>query len=348
MKVSRLTNVAIKRLEKNKVDYDAEYSIPEVILGIREGDEEIPVFTNGNFSVITGKPKSRKSTFLTALSAAFLKGNEGEYNMYSDIENGKILWVDTEQGMYHLHKNIKRIFEVVPESKKRVDTYSFRPMDPSDRYTNFKHLVEYYVSQGTQLIVLDGVADLLEEGYNDEKNAKKIESYLLKITGELNCHIVTVIHENKANAMAKGHIGSYLNQKAESVLRVVKDQNNPDFSTISAHFTRNRDFKSFEFYTENDLPIIKTIAHNVTSKGRIDFMSIAKEDQVAFLLKVKSKEELEWMLRKDLITILKEPNEVLPSGCSENMAKKWLAHLVELDLLIQDKSKQNSPYKINL
>ena len=53
--------------------------------------------------------------------------------------------------------------------------------------------------------------------------------------GERDIHIHTVLHQNKGTR-TQGHIGTELSNKAETVLQVEKDENNPDISTVkTAH-----------------------------------------------------------------------------------------------------------------
>ena len=50
------------------------------------------------------------------------------------------------------------------------------------------------------LMIIDGVADLVN-AINDEVEATKIVTMLLKYTALYNCHISTVIHQNKNNEL---------------------------------------------------------------------------------------------------------------------------------------------------
>ena len=52
-------------------------------------------------------------------------------------------------------------------------------------------------------------------------------------TSERGIHIQTVLHLNKGDDNSRGHIGTELNNKAETVLQVTKDPTDPDRSIVS-------------------------------------------------------------------------------------------------------------------
>jgi hypothetical protein len=346
MEHDKIRNVAIKQLQQFKLDYSQEFSEPEIIIAIKQYEEHIPLLTKGNFSLFIGKPKSRKTTFISILVSAYLNGENGLYNMKGEVNDAKVLWIDTEQTCYHLSKGMNSIFKQVPLSQERLETYRFRNMEPEDRFTNVKHLIEHYTSLGISLIVLDGVADLLTAGYNDEKEAIKISNYLLKASEEYNCHIITVLHENKGNTLAKGHIGSYLNQKAESVIRITKDTNNSEKSTIKSQFTRNRDFISFDLLYQDGLPVIASNS-NFTLKN-VELDTIVTEKQKEFVNEIFQHSKNGFLLRNEILKFMTEPNSIFTNAVSMNAAKLWLKKLLDLDLIYQDTSKRNAPYFIKI
>ena len=68
-----------------------------------------------------------------------------------------------------------------------------------------------------------------------------IASKLLKWTEEKNIHVVTVLHQNKNDGNARGHLGSELVNKAETVLSVTKDSKEKDISIVEAEYCRNKE-----------------------------------------------------------------------------------------------------------
>jgi hypothetical protein len=85
---------------------------------------------------------------------------------------------------------------------------------------------------------------------NDEEEATAIASKLLQWTSENNCHIACVLHENKNDRNAKGHLGAYLVQKAETTISLAKSETTPSASDIVPEYTRNKEFPSMEMTIE--------------------------------------------------------------------------------------------------
>ena len=71
-------------------------------------------------------------------------------------------------------------------------------------------------------------------------------SKLLQWTSEKDCHISVVLHENKNDRNAKGHLGALLTQKAETAVSLAKSEDTPSASDIVAEYTRNIEFPSME------------------------------------------------------------------------------------------------------
>lgn len=55
-----------------------------------------------------------------------------------------------------------------------------------------------------------------------------------------NIHIHTVLHLNKSDDNTRGHIGTELNNKAETVMKIIKSELNPEVSEVRPMITRKR------------------------------------------------------------------------------------------------------------
>jgi hypothetical protein len=68
---------------------------------------------------------------------------------------------------------------------------------------------------------------------------------------------MVVLHMNKGDFNARGVIGSYLMQKAESTISINKDPKNRNISTVHADYCRDMDFEDFAFtINEEGLPVM--------------------------------------------------------------------------------------------
>jgi hypothetical protein len=107
-------------------------------------------------------------------------------------------------------------------------------------------IIEYILKrvEGVSLCIIDGVVDIAS-GVNEEPEAIALVSRLMKISAEKNLHLITVLHENKNDRGAKGHLGSYLVQKSESVYGVSRSEDGAT-TYIEGLYTRNASFPDLE------------------------------------------------------------------------------------------------------
>lgn len=80
---------------------------------------------------------------------------------------------------------------------------------------------------GIHSVFIDGIADLCIDP-NDASEANGLVEELVQLAVLYSCPIITVLHENPSGtgqdySKGRGHLGSQLERKAESPLRVVKD-----------------------------------------------------------------------------------------------------------------------------
>ena len=212
--------------------------------------------TLGNFSLVIGKAKSRKSFYINiAVSSALSKDYILE-RFKGFLRDGKneVLYFDTEQGKYHVQKAVKRICTQIKQPEpKNLHVYYLRSLTPSERLEFIEN--EIYSNDKIGFVVIDGIKDLVTS-INDEEQATNIASKLLKWTEELNIHIVTVLHQNKSDTNARGHIGTELINKAETVLEVSKAENDNDISVVTPLQCRDIEPEVFAFeINEHGIPI---------------------------------------------------------------------------------------------
>ena len=235
-------------LQEAEIDPFSTLAKPPTILSI----DNISYGTLGNFSCITGKSKSKKTFFLSILIAAALDEQGTFQRIKTEIPNTTVLHFDTEQSKFHTQKVSKRIISLVDNqeiSEKYYRCFCLRPYAPDLRAEIIKEAI--YNTKNLKLVVIDGIADLIV-GYNNEESAVKIVNDIMKWTAELNIHIITIVHQNKGDNNAKGHLGSIILQKAETVLSVEKDR---DISNVTPSHSRDIDINPISFSVdENGLP----------------------------------------------------------------------------------------------
>lgn len=229
-----------------RIDTARRIEKPPIILSIKEQQATSfiykRVFTLGNFSCIIGKAKSRKTFLLTLITASLLsKDKTGKFVGEMVAGKNEILYFDTEQGDYDSQNVIKRI-ERMGGSTAGFRGYSLRPFSPTERCQIIEYAFTLFGDR-TGFCVIDGIADLAF-AINDEQEATRVTSILLRLSKVYNCHISTVIHQNKNDNFATGHLGSSIMKKAEAIISVTKKG---DISEVACDMIRGvADFEPFE------------------------------------------------------------------------------------------------------
>jgi hypothetical protein len=221
--------------------------IPPTCFEIKDGEFSSEIGTLGNISLFIGKAKQGK-TF--AVSMALAAANKGDWLMnkikISLPENKRtVILFDTEQSRYHVQRVVKRIGKLSEQQEpENLITYGLRGYNAGECF----ELVEYaiYNTENLGFIVIDGIRDLVTS-INDEDQASFISSKLLKWSQDLNIHIINVLHTNKQDNNARGHLGTELTNKSESVLSIGKDPENKEQILVSPEYCRNREFEVFAF-----------------------------------------------------------------------------------------------------
>jgi hypothetical protein len=238
----------IRRIaQQARVDLEAEQPEPERFITLSQGDETFTVGTAGNFSLVTGKAKSRKSFFTTMLMAAALETGSPEGILQGNLPPGKgtVLLFDTEQGDYHVQMAARRALTLAgPGASERFEAYSLRGLSTADRLDLIDYIL--YRTPGVGLVVIDGIRDLVSS-INDEDQATLAIGSLMRWSKELGIHIVGVLHQNKNDSNARGHLGTEALNKAETVISVAKESRNSDLSTARAEYSRDLGFNPFSF-----------------------------------------------------------------------------------------------------
>ena len=301
--------------------------------------------TLGNFSLIIGKAKSKKSFFINIAASAVL-GKDLILNQFKGTlppEQSTVLYFDTEQGRYHVQLALKRICDQINvKEPKNLIVYGLRSLKPSERLKMIEYAI--YNTPNLGFVIIDGIKDLINS-INDEAEATLISSKLLKWTEEKNIHIMTVLHQNKSDNNARGHIGTELINKAETVLSVTKNEQDKDISVVESQQCRNIEPEPFAFEIKNDLPVLVEDfeIRTETKSSKFDINDL--EDYRKFKLLIEAFSKNESFTYSELriqiqIAYKKEFNKKL----GDNRAKELITICKNNDWLIQEKPK--GPYTI--
>ena len=217
----------------------------------------IPLGTYGNFSFVQAPPKVGKSFFTSLLTSAYLNnGNKFTGKIKGHRKGRNVIHFDTEQGRFHAQKVFRRpIMMNGLETDDKYYTYALRNMSPSDRIDFIDYVLSDVLDgKNIGLICIDGIADLVADVNNLEQCSMAVQK-LMSWTDEYKCHIVTVIHSNYGSDKPTGHLGSFLEKKAELQIKLEANHVNKGWVSVECKRSRNRGFEPFSFLiNENGLP----------------------------------------------------------------------------------------------
>jgi len=268
--VDEVKVIDINDILKYKIDINEEIPLPEIILSICDpnGDNKRMVMTRQNISCVTAQAKVGKTFLIKLIISACLNKSVFQNRLHSEMptDRDKILYIDTEQSKYHVQLGLKQMRDLVNENAKdqssdfnsvanRIDVYQFDAVGTETRYDYVKELV---YSKNYSLVIIDGISDLSIDT-NDLKLADKLVTDLRIWATENDLHILNVIHLNPGDLShkMKGHLGTKLADKSETVLGVSIDKNNASVRLVQSLATRNRKPDPFAFeIMENGNPSI--------------------------------------------------------------------------------------------
>ena len=247
------TDEIIKALEKSTID-PTEY-IPPPSMAWKQVCTNAIMGTLDNISLLKGRAKSRKSFAVgIALASVITDNTVLGFEGCLPIDKQKVLYFDTEQSKYHCQLSLKRICKLLNVSiPENLTMYGLRSYTPSQRLEMINRAITATSDLG--FVVIDGIRDLLYD-FNDLKESTNIISYLMKWSEEFHIHILTVLHQNPTGEKARGHLGTELANKAETVIEVAKSDHDTNISIVSSSEERNKPFDSFAFEILDGLPVI--------------------------------------------------------------------------------------------
>lgn len=226
------------------------YAFPPEIVQV----DGTTIATLGNFSASVGKPKSKKTFNVTAIVASALSGKEVlHYKAHLPEGRHKVLYVDTEQSKCHCHKVMERILRLagLPTDREtdNLEFFMLREYSPRQRRQIINHALASESDFG--FVVIDGIRDLLYD-INSPSESVDLINDLMRWSSVHDLHIHTVLHLNKGDDNTRGHIGTELNNKAETILQVTKSQFDGNISEVKAMHIREKEFEPFAFRINAD------------------------------------------------------------------------------------------------
>jgi hypothetical protein len=216
--------------------------------------QPVPVFsllsqqisTAGNLTVISAQAKGGKSAIVGAMIASIMAADAPKVDDGDDIPDFEpehdllgftaaahagraVVLFDTEQSPYDAWSLVHRSAQRAGVSGMPACFRGYSLADVSTEKRRAYLAAEMQRAQqecgGIHSVFIDGVADLCKSP-NDDIEAFALVEHLAQLAIAHACPIILVLHENPSGfetGKTRGHLGSQLERKAESNLRIAKD-----------------------------------------------------------------------------------------------------------------------------
>ena len=304
----------------------ADHRLPPLRPVVKRGDALI--CSEGNISAVVGEAKSKKTFLCTAIVGSMLEF-QGSRQFGIEHRFCRVLWIDTEQSREHIQKVLFRINLLsrlpLDSSLPHILMQTLREESPKDRLQLLRYAIEYHKPK---FVVVDGVSDLLTNTNNLEES-EALVAELLTLSTIYSCHIMCVLHTNPNSDKARGHLGSTLMRKAETVLFVHRVG---EMSLVEPQYCRNMPFERFAFRIEEVLQAEERgeqcVGLGVPVECDLPPQSVEREDDCVRILR----DELGGAAERKLLTTKLE--QVL--GITSSNSRVKVHRAIDRGIIIQD------------
>lgn len=224
-------NARISRL--NSFEYlriTPKTKIPAPVPIIKINNEIIS--TEGNITTFSGASKSGKSALTNMILSAAISTNGMIKDPFDSFfvepnRNRKaVIHFDTEQARHKHQSNLIAILNRagMDECPDYYRSYNIRQLD-LNKYQEITNGICDAASEafgGIHLIAIDGIADYIKD-VNDGEQSNAIIKFFEDLAIRHNAPLIGIVHTNPGSDKERGHLGSQLQRKSESVLSVKQD-----------------------------------------------------------------------------------------------------------------------------
>lgn len=261
--------------EKAKIPLDVIPSRPPIAISIGEDEKSYNGYnyplrfgTFGNISMIKGEEKARKSFLKSLILSCAIGGNANNYSETikgHSLSDKYIFDIDTEQDDYDSWLNASRIPKMVgsiPENYIPVKLREFKSNEIAGYLEWLFMESEFRKKLG--VVSIDGFVDCMKD-FNSLTESIDFTKTLMKYSSLTKCHITGILHLNPNSDKARGHLGTILQQKCETVV-IIKDMG--EYSLVTCQRGRGKKFKDFTIRVNDDwLPYLSDDEDNIEPKN---------------------------------------------------------------------------------
>lgn len=289
---------------------------------------------------ITGGEGTGKSNYVAALVAGSIRPADIQIdtlgiNVSENTKHKVVLLYDTEQSEVQLFKNVTNLIKRAKQTDKPDEFKAFclTGMSRKERLHAIVQSMDRYYFQygGIQLVVIDGIADLVRCA-NDEAESVAIIDELYRLAGIYKTCIICVLHFIPNGLKLRGHLGSELQRKAAAILSIEKDED-PAMSVVKALKVRDG--------SPLDVPLM------LFSWDRAAGMHLYRGEKPREEKEKRKEKELVGVARDvfgrqehiTYIDLCEQIQQIL--DVKERTAKSYIRFMRERDIIIKDPSNQS-------
>lgn len=239
-------------------------------------------FARKELIAIKAKAKQGKSTLEMILIAALLCGKWHYVRRLADVRP-RILYIDTEMkpaDTQLMNRKAMHLAEL-PETED-VPEATFINLRRQTADECQQALTDLLKKYHPDIVFIDGIVDLLLN-FNDLEESQALIRKLLALAEEFNCCLVNVLHTNKAidDHNMRGHLGSFLTQKASLVFNCKKDPAS-HIVTVSCSESRHAPIPDFTFaFDREGYPISADALLQAMREEKADLKAEQREKEEA-------------------------------------------------------------------
>ena len=285
------------------------------------------LIARANLHTLRGAPKTGKSAAGLALIAAALKGEF--IGIKANRDNLAVLWIDTEQDRNTLRQKARAVLDMAgldaqPEALKVVTLRGYG--SPADALAATLQAIE---ENAADFVFLDGVVDLCQ-AFNDEEQSREVVRRLEAHAEQYGAAILGLIHTNKKDDEARGHLGAIMQQKSAEIYQVNKAEGE-SIANVTQPFSRFAPVPGFSFAFADDFKI--TTAADAQQKANNEALERMRSTFATLF------EDANKLSKGELKAAYKSAQ-----GCQDRTAEKEIKAAVEADVLQKTQEGRNVYY----
>ncbi len=245
-----------------------------------------PVCVLGGLTLLSGQSGNGKTMTLAMMISAIFKGSYGKLNLGTMIENPTVLYVDTEMEKYNTQRQMNRIYSICYwEFRQPKEQFKIlRLRDTDNVVERWKKTLKAIDMVKPTFCFLDGLIDIVAD-FNNNVECQSLIYKLMKAASWYDMAVIGIIHLNPGGEKMAGHLGSFGERKAVTVLNTRKEKNGEDVQfVVEQKKARDKDASSITFKVEDDkthlgipIPIQGSMNSNESMASSLEFILSGRE-----------------------------------------------------------------------